>query len=63
MEKRIIEILARFQQSWADTERFFADLTDNYAGFERLNRIREFLANLKQNVGEQQFRIGTSMNI
>lgn len=63
MDERTIEILNRFKKSWADTEQFFTDLTDNYVGFERLQATRQFLDNLKQNGGEQLFRLGTSIHI
>lgn len=63
MDERTIEILNRFQQSWADTERFYAYLTNDCAGFERFFLVRQFLDDLKQRGGEQLYRLGTSMHI
>jgi hypothetical protein len=62
MDKRTAEILRRFSSSWADTQNFFDDLVNNYKGFDRLKPVRAFIARLKQNGGEESFRLGTSVH-
>ena len=62
MDKRTTEILRRFSISWVDTENFFDDLINNNTGFDRLKLVREFIARLKENGGEEYFRLGTSVH-
>lgn len=63
MDERTEEILKRFSDSWDKTEMFYDNLIANYAGFERLQPVRAFIATLRQNDGEKHYRLGTSVHV
>lgn len=62
MKDRTGAILNQFTDSWRETERFFNDLTNNYAGLQRLNSLRIFIDELKQKGEDRFFRLGNSMD-
>jgi hypothetical protein len=61
MDDRTAEILNRFNDSWDKTKAFFDDLITNYKGWERLIPVREFIDDLEQAGGKEQYRLGTSI--
>jgi hypothetical protein len=63
MDDRTAEILKRFSNSWTETEIFYNKLIDNFPGFEQLKPVRQFIKTLKQNGGERNFRLGTSIHM
>ncbi len=63
MDTRTEEILARFNKSWLETEKFYDNLIDNYPGWDRLKPLRNYIAKLKENGGNKYFRLGTSIHL
>jgi len=61
MNERSTEILKRFSQSWAETEKFFRDLVEKH-GWERLTQLFGFIEKLRQQGYEKSFRLGASVN-
>lgn len=62
MNDQTAEILNRFNESWTSTEILFDNLINNYPGFERLKPLRQFISLLKENHGNMNFRLGTSIH-
>ncbi len=60
MQDGTIEILKRFDDSWAAVENVYTDLIQNYPGFERLIPIKQFMDDLKQMGENKYFRLGMS---
>ena len=56
------EILSRFNESWAETEKFYADLIDNNPDWDRLIPIYLFIQKLKKRGQNKYFRLGTSIH-
>jgi hypothetical protein len=62
MDERTAEILKRFRESWTATEDFIDHLLC-IPDFERLKPVRQFMNELKQDGGENFFRLGTSIHM
>jgi hypothetical protein len=62
MNERTNEIVKRFNSSWTETKNFYDDLIKNYAGFERLKPVQQFIETLQQNGEDKFFRLGTSIH-
>lgn len=62
MDSRTDEIINRFKDSWAMTERFYHNLINDYPGFERLTVLQQFIANLRDKGEDKYFRLGTSLH-
>jgi hypothetical protein len=62
MENRTEAILDLFVDSWIKTEKFYVDLSDQYAHFERLKPILLFIQDLKRKGYDKFFRLGSSVD-
>ena len=61
MDKRTVEILKRFSESWDETEIFVQELIETNPEFEGFKQFKQFI-NGQRNAGEDKyFRLGTSV--
>ncbi|MCW4470892.1 hypothetical protein OGH69_18130 [Flavobacterium sp. MFBS3-15] len=62
MNERIAEIVKRFGDSWADTEKFYDAFTAE-GHWGKVQPIIKFISDLKQKGYDKYFRLGTSVDM
>ena len=62
VDKVTNEIVAKFEKSWEETEKFYSELISQNDGWGKVIPVLEFIQNLKSRGENKFFRIGTSIH-